>query len=129
MDFEPSVKVLDCASVDESHLAVLIGNILDNAYDAVKHLSGNKDKLRIELKVIGVNNSLVITLDNPFSGQVNKTAKGFVSNKDGHPGLGLVSVERIAKLYGGEAKFSFDSANSDSRQLPRFHSSIILYLN
>lgn len=86
-------KLLNISSKD---LAVLIGNILDNAIEACRYCEGQKFiKLRLALH----NNTLVLLCENSTDGQVNLNGTRKL-NSENH-GLGLKNVKKIVSKYNG----------------------------
>lgn len=82
----------------------LVGNLLDNAFEAVEQLSGKRRKILFE---IGRNEKTVFLQtvnDNPGNPiKANQMAARGVSTKKGHlRGYGLFNVKTIAEQYGGK---------------------------
>lgn len=86
-------------------LCIIIGNLLENAIDACKRMSGG-DRF-IKLNTYMQYTTLVITMDNSFNGSVSERDGVFYSNKHHGEGIGLSSIQAVAKKYGGSAKFEF----------------------
>ena len=103
--------------VDDLELAVLLGNLLENATEAA--LTSQQPAPRIYLTVTQSDNTLVFTLDNSYNGKVQEENGRFLSVKEHHTGLGLHSIMQIAEKYGGGTEFTYDDKE--------FHSSVILY--
>ncbi|MCD8025781.1 MAG: GHKL domain-containing protein [Clostridiales bacterium] len=114
-EIECRVKA-DCAdiSVSQSDLAVLFGNMMENAINACERLESDR-WISVEVGVIG--GSMMIQVTNPcvevyssgrydIDGSFLPTA-AFLSGRAGG-GTGLHSLEHTAKKYGGEALFRFD---------------------
>ena len=90
-------------NINEIEIAVIIGNILDNAIEACQKLN-NIDK-EIWGLISADNKNLIISIKNTTDRLNNfKTSK---KDKKSH-GYGLRSISHIAEKYNGYAKFSFE---------------------
>lgn len=93
--------------INDIDLYILLGNILDNAIEAIKKLKDD-DKKIISLVIKKRDNFLCIAEENYFDGKLNmqngiiKTSK---ENQQYH-GYGLKSIKDIASKYNGIAKIS-----------------------
>lgn len=87
--------------VPDADLAVLFGNLLENAAEAIERQQDGERFLRMTTSARG---SLVLTLDNSFGGEVQEKDGVFLSSKRKNAGFGTVSVRAIAEKYGGVAK-------------------------
>lgn len=97
---ETKLKVPDCSFMSDFDLNMILGNLLDNALEALEHA---KEKfLSVELKY--EKGILVIRICNTFDGIIAQSGKRFVTRKpdrENH-GWGLRNVEQIVKKYNGE---------------------------
>lgn len=88
--------------VEGPDLCIILENLLNNAMEAVRQLTDEKDKW-ISLSVRLVKDVLLITVENPFNGAVASDSSGKLrSSKSGDHGIGLLSVKRTAEKYAGE---------------------------
>lgn len=93
----------------EGDVCALFGNALENAIEAVSRLERPEDR-NISFLVRERRGMLVITVDNPFSGELTfegglpKTTK----EDSGYHGYGLKSIRMVAEKYGGEATVTVD---------------------
>lgn len=115
---ETDLKVPDSSFMSDFDLNMLLGNLLDNALEAVEHV---KEKyLRVELRYQkGV---LVIHICNSFDGILQQKGKDFLTrkkDKENH-GWGLWNVEQIVKKYSGEQMIKTEGE--------LFTTSIVLYV-
>lgn len=115
---ETDLKVPDSSFMSDFDLNMLLGNLLDNALEAVEHV---KEKyLRVELRYQkGV---LVIHICNSFDGILQQKGKDFLTrkkDKENH-GWGLWNVEQIVKKYSGEQMIKTEG--------DLFTTSIVLYV-
>lgn len=88
-------KILPLSEID---LCVIIGNLLDNAMEASLKLEEKDRNIRIYIDVF--NEYLYISVTNAMSGKINKNI-GYISSKGENHGFGLISIDKIAKKYGG----------------------------
>lgn len=92
--------------VDGTDLCIILENLLGNALEAARQLAEEKDKW-IRLTVRLVKGVLLITVENPYNGEVTLDSRGKLrSSKTGDHGIGLLSVERTAEKYAGELSIS-----------------------
>jgi sensor histidine kinase regulating citrate/malate metabolism len=84
--------------VSEIDLCVIIGNLLDNAMEASLKLN-EADRI-VRVYIDKFNEYLYISVTNAMSGYINKSA-GYISSKGENHGFGLISIDKIAKKYGG----------------------------
>lgn len=115
--FTASVRIPEKPAISDSDLAVVLGNLLSNAYEASSSDNDRSDPF-IEISILSRGNSFVITVDNSFSGKLRMKCGRYLSTKEGHTGIGLDNVRDIAKKYDGDCEFSHDSH--------AFHVSVIL---
>lgn len=88
-------------TINEIEIAVIIGNILDNAIEACQKVTSNKE---IWGSITVDKQDIIINIKNTAVSSNNlKTSK---TDKKSH-GYGLKSISHIAKKYNGYAKFSF----------------------
>ena len=103
VDMQCHVFIPDEVPYDSTDLCIILGNLLDNALEAVMHL---QEKLRwVEVNVTQIKGSLSITVRNPFEGEISKDRfGGFLTGKTDkiNHGLGLESVRRSVEKYDGE---------------------------
>lgn len=97
-------------------LSVILGNLLENALTAASRVE--KGERYINLNILYTAQILVITVDNPFAGEVIKTGDTYISQKPGHPGLGIASITSIAQSYDGGIEFTHEDHI--------FHASVML---
>lgn len=87
-------------------LTIIIGNLLDNALEAVRSLP--EESRFIDLAIHYQMNNLIIDVKNKYSGSLASKAGGLLAttklNKERH-GIGLALVKRAAEKYDGLADF------------------------
>lgn len=103
-----SVKIPSEPVMPEVDLNVILGNLLDNAAEAIVRA----DEKYLELKMRYDRNVLYISIHNSYDGKVELDKNGkFLTRKDRKEehGIGLESVELVVKKYGGELMTSHEN--------------------
>lgn len=102
--------VKDISGVKSTDLCNLLGNLLDNALEAVKKCENN-NRL-IEVNMHKSNNSLIVTVSNTFYDTANALHhifRGISTKSDSlNHGFGIKSVKRIADKYNGTVNYFED---------------------
>ncbi|MGB8452381.1 MAG: ATP-binding protein [Anaerocolumna sp.] len=104
-------------SIQTFDIAVILGNLLDNALEAVAHA---EDRW-IDIKIKYTKGRLIIEINNSYDGLVKKVADKFISrkkDKENH-GIGLKSVQTAIQKYNGTMQVSHDER--------RFQVKVLLY--
>lgn len=87
--------------VSEVDLCTVIGNLLDNAMEAVLRQS-EEDERFIRVFIGILKEQLYISVYNSTGGKLKKNKNTYISTKTGkNHGFGLLSVDRIVKKYKG----------------------------
>lgn len=87
--------------VPEEDLCVILGNILENAFDASTPVPQNQR--RITVAMICQEGTVCIEVKNTFKGELVPDGKSFYSSKEkGRHGIGLSSVRSMAEKYSGD---------------------------
>ncbi len=102
--------------LSDADAVVLFGNLLENAMEACIHPTVSGKFIRLHIKRL--QGTLIITLDNSYSGQIRKEEGDFISSKNGQKGIGTASVKKIVSKYNGILKFNYDDS--------QFHASVML---
>ena len=90
--------------VDDLTLCIIIGNLLENAFEACSHLDNDK---YVSLRGRWIDDHLMMMVENSYDGHVKKNNGHIVSRKkDG--GLGLVSIRRMLSRPGNEIEVNYD---------------------
>lgn len=100
-------------------MTVILGNLLDNALNAVKKLDKNRF---INIKMKYTKGRLILKMHNSFNGIIIKK-EGLIStsNKDEkNHGLGLQNVKSALGKYNGTLEFEYDNCN--------FHTTLLMYV-
>jgi sensor histidine kinase regulating citrate/malate metabolism len=83
-------------------LCIIVGNLLDNAIDALRRLEQGEKYVKIRAKV--VRNTLSIIVENNYDGIYNKRSHVYISRKPeakNRDGIGLSSVIEVCERYDG----------------------------
>ncbi len=119
--FVTELHIPDNLGIDDLDLCIVIGNCLQNAFEACSKLAGDEPRF-IGIKTMIAKEYLVIKIANSFNGRVERFDGGITSSKkatDG--GIGLASVKTVAAKYQGHCQISFEQHNftvSVSLRLP-----------
>lgn len=87
---------------DNGDMNILLGNLFDNAMEAVAKLS--EEERYIELKILADETAMLIEIGNPYKGNIVRDAKGGITtikrDKENH-GLGLRIIKSVVEKYHG----------------------------
>lgn len=100
-------------------ITVILGNLLDNALNAVKELERNRF---IDIKIKYTKGRLVLKMDNSFNGVIVKK-EGIINTSHGdknNHGLGLESVKTVLKKYDGTIEFEYNDN--------KFHTALLMFV-
>jgi sensor histidine kinase regulating citrate/malate metabolism len=88
--------------INSGDICVLLGNLLENAYEACTHISDSNRCAKLRIKSDG--NSLTCVVKNSFDGKVlaNPISRTYISSRKEKGGIGLVSVKAVCEKYNGE---------------------------
>ena len=98
-----SYQYRELITVNEIEIAVIVGNILDNAIEACQKVDCSEKEIWGSI-VVDRQNIIINIKNTAISSNNLKTSK---IDKKSH-GYGLKSISHIAKKYNGYAKFSFN---------------------
>lgn len=104
IDFDVYVEPGICfGRTADSDLAAMLGNLLDNALEAVKGCTGDKRKIVLRIYMEKEGRLCVIKAVNYFAEKPQRHKTGFISSKreKGLHGIGIKSVENTVKRYDG----------------------------
>ena len=107
-------------SIDNFDLVVILGNLLDNAIEAVSDLLKGG---HITVKIKITKGKLSICVENPFSGSLIYSNGVILTSKEDREnhGIGLYNIKNIVKKYDGDFKTSHTA--------DRFIAEVWLYLS
>lgn len=97
---EPMLKL---EGIGDCDLVAMVGNLMDNALEAAVKCEGEKRKVSVKIFMEREGKVCVMKLANYFVTPPIKRKTGFISTKKGREihGIGIKSVEKTAKKYGG----------------------------
>lgn len=100
-----SVKanVPDSLTISDLELSIVVGNLLDNAIEACRSVSGDRF-IRLFISMKGT--MLYFSMLNSAGEKRTKTAGLFASRKDGIHGFGLRRAQAILEEHGGWVKYN-----------------------
>ena len=100
-----SVKanVPDSLTISDLELSIVVGNLLDNAIEACRSVSGDRF-IRLFITMKGT--MLYFSMLNSAGQKRTKTAGLFASRKDGIHGFGLRRAQAILEEHGGWVKYN-----------------------
>jgi len=103
IDFHVELNIPEEMDFLNSDLCILLGNVLDNALEAVIR-DHNKDSPYIKINMVFEKGVLVITAVNSFDGILKRNRKGdLISVKEDNEnhGIGLNSIQKVVNKYQG----------------------------
>ena len=91
------IQVLFCP-LKQDEMCILLGNLLDNAIEAVREVERKKRKIKV--RMMTPNNMFLLEIQNPYEEVRKKTEQQYLTTKTDHTlhGLGLGSVQ-IKQLH------------------------------
>ncbi|MCH1984507.1 ATP-binding protein [Ruminococcus sp. OA3] len=103
IEFVMEMDVYFCP-MEQNDMCILLGNLLDNAIEAVQNME--RDKRLIHIKMRTVNQIFILRISNSYYGKrriIDGKYQTTKSERQIH-GIGLESVMQIVERYGGEMK-------------------------
>ena len=102
----------------DPELCVIFGNLIENALEACGRMTEGKKFIHLGSRVdMGL---LTIIMDNSFHGQFKQEHGKYLSSKRDDFGVGLSSIQAVARKRGGDARFETDGNV--------FHSSVYMQI-
>ncbi|SCJ36741.1 Sensor protein CitS [uncultured Flavonifractor sp.] len=96
-------NVPDQLTISDLELSIIIGNLLDNAIEACRTVTGERF-IRIFISMKG--SMLYFSMLNAAGEKMKKTGSLFATHKDGVHGFGLRRAEAILEEHGGWVKYN-----------------------
>ena len=96
-------NVPDTLTISDLELSIIIGNLLDNAIEACRTVTGERF-IRIFISMKGT--MLYFSMLNAAGAKRKKTGSLFATHKDGVHGFGLRRAEAIIEEHGGWIKYN-----------------------
>jgi len=117
IDTDFKVSLPDQLLISQIDLCVLLGNLLENAYDACQ----NTKQPFIVLKLAKTSPSiLALKISNSYDGEIIEKNGQFISTKHKEEGLGIESIRVISKKYNGSTDIHYDQHTFSVKILLRF---------
>lgn len=112
-----TVSVGEELGVSDTDMCIILGNLLENAYEACIRQKEGKRYISVNISQSG--RTLIIIVENSYEGTVRKEDGIFLSSKKKmRKGIGIISVTDVTKKYRGIPKFEYDGR--------RFKASLLL---
>lgn len=96
-------NVPDALTISDLELSIIIGNLLDNAIEACRTVTGERF-IRIFISMKGT--MIYFSMLNAAGAKKKKTGSLFATHKDGVHGFGLRRAEAILEEHGGWVKYN-----------------------
>lgn len=104
IEFDVNVDVPENISVSDNVISVMLGNLLENAVEAARHVDGER---KITVRSICKGGSILFKISNTYSGELSQDKDGvFLSTKHSGRGIGLTSVQDIVTRNGGKLEIT-----------------------
>lgn len=114
-------KLLTHVKIDDRDLNMILGNLLDNAIEAVRQLKSEEREIALKIKTDAT--VLFLEINNKYLGKLQKDGHGnYLTKKTDQilHGLGLLKVKYIAHKYGGDVVINDENNN--------FNVKVLLYM-
>ena len=96
-------------NINNAELCSMVGNLLENASEAIMKQQDGEKKLRVRIKYrTGPPASLFIVVDNTHDSSIMQVGDAFASTKHGGEGLGTATVRETAERHHGATSFDYD---------------------
>uniref|UniRef100_UPI000F546EB5 GHKL domain-containing protein n=1 Tax=Clostridium sp. E02 TaxID=2487134 RepID=UPI000F546EB5 len=122
IELQYSVIINELLNINSNDCIVLIGNLLDNAIEALTNVENNQKKI-ISIKISLDRNIFHVAIENTYNGILNFDKYGSLlstKNEVYNHGYGLKSIEKIVQKYNGICDFAPKTSDI-------FISSVMLY--
>lgn len=106
IEFDSYISISDKVNVNGMDLAVIMGNLLDNAIEATSKVMDKWIKFSIKES----NGVLLISTENSFDGFVSIKDNEFLTRKEDkkHHGMGFRNIRTIIKKYDGDLDLKYN---------------------
>lgn len=92
----------------EVNICIILGNLLENAYEACTRQTKGEKYIHIRANLSG-NDILTILVENTYDGAIRCVNDTFLSSKRQEEGIGISSVRAIAEHYHGVTNFTYEN--------------------
>ena len=119
IQIKADILIPEDLSVETFDMAVILGNLLDNALEAVTQTGDRWIHIRIKY----TKGRLIIVINNSFNGLAKKVEDHYITRKkdEKNHGLGLKSVQKAIQKYDGAMQVSHDEKG--------FQVKVLMYMN
>ncbi|HDK7155509.1 TPA: GHKL domain-containing protein [Clostridium botulinum] len=102
-----NLNIPENIEIPSFHIAIILGNLLDNAIYAVDKLESNR---YINLKMKYTKGRLIFKIDNPFKGQILMNGNKIITTKldRKNHGIGIENIKVILEKYDGSMEIQHD---------------------
>lgn len=99
-------SIPDKINLDDFDIAVILGNLLDNAIEACYKVDEEKREITLSLRL--VKNQFFVLIENPFVGKLKWKHNELMTSKTdkANHGIGLQNVKRVVDKYNGIMEMS-----------------------
>lgn len=91
--------------IAEYDFFVILGNLLDNAFEAASLCNNQKGYVKLTIKTI--NNMLLLYIENNYIVEPKKTKNRFLSMKGGGHGWGIINAKELVEQHDGIIKIDY----------------------
>jgi nitrogen fixation/metabolism regulation signal transduction histidine kinase len=100
-----------CGRIQDSDLCIVVGNLLENAFEACERVQSTTKSVDVRAKRQG--DRLLFTVINTYNGELVRRGDLYMSLKERksseeNTGIGLASVRSVCEQYDGELRISTD---------------------
>lgn len=109
IEIESRIEIPCDLSMEDTEFGILVGNLLDNAIEALRKARLTEKKIVFKVRYAAEN--LYIYISNPYEGEVLQKRDGhFKTSKENvkQHGFGLQVVESVAEKYNGHVEITTD---------------------
>lgn len=99
IDLKFKLDILAHINLDYLDVAVMLGNLLDNAIEATSQIE--KPHRKITFQIFADNNNFSLSIENPTKNEVNVKRIETTKSDEKNHGFGLLSVRTIVEKYKG----------------------------
>lgn len=103
-----SLKLPQQIAINEQDLITLLGNLLENAFEACRRQRELPRFVDIKAGISGTD-SFMIVVSNSYEGEIIEKEDGIISSKREHQiGIGIPSIKKIVSKYNGITNITYD---------------------
>jgi signal transduction histidine kinase len=103
-EFSVSAVLPEDITVSSYELCILLGNILENAIEAI--VKADRREVSLQIRISG--KMLIIRVSNSYNGDIKKSGQVIVTTKQNGGGHGLRSIQSIVEKNGGNVSVAYN---------------------